>query len=952
MDDVRNSQFPVGVLPELYSVSIEGGMPKQILTTPAQDAQMDKSGTRILYHDRKGYENEWRKHHKSSIARDVWIYDMKSKKHTKLTTFEGEDRNPVWSPDEQEVYYLSEKSGSFNVWMFPLANPEKTVQITAFDKHPIRFLSAAQTGALAFGYDGEIYVWPAGAKAPQKVAIDMVPSEKSNTEHFATLTSGATDFAVSPNGKEIAFIIRGDVFVASTDYDVTKRITSTPEQERNVSFSPDGRSILYSSERNKSWKIYQTKIAHKDEPYFYTSTTLTEEPIVESERETFQPRYSPDGKEVAYLEERTNLKVINLKTKAIRTIMDSTHNYSYSDGDQWYEWSPDGKWFLVTFLDHNRWSSEVGLADAQGSKPIVNLTNSGYDDSRPSWSADGKSMYWFSDRQGLHSQGNGNGETDVFGMFFTQDAFDRFRLTREEYDLVKEREKDKDTSAKPDKKPEKSSKDSIAKKKVIPPITIDLKNIEDRTARLTINSSRMSDAILSKDGERLYYVTSFPTGSALWVHKFRDNETKILTRFTNGGAELAMDDQGKDLYLLKNGMISRVDTSSGNERVIPYRAEMELNTPEERLYMFEHVWRQAYKKFYVEDMQGVDWKFYKDAYEKFLPYITNNYDFAELLSEMLGELNASHTGSGYRPPNPEQNATASLGAFFDPNYSGKGIKIQEVIERGPLDKSSSKIRNGTVIRSIDGLEIKPQIDYSLYLDRKTDKPTLLALYNPTNDSSWEEIVKPVSRDQENELLYQRWVKSRRLEVDSLSHGRIGYVHVRSMGDDSYRHVYSEVLGREYDKDALIVDTRFNGGGWLHDELATLLSGKEYVKFYPRHQNLGSEPQGKWTKPSVLLVSESNYSDAHFFPYTYQTLGIGKIIGMPVPGTATAVWWETLQDNSLYFGIPQVGMLDMHGKYLENQQLTPDYIVNNDPESVAEGRDLQLEKAVEVLMSGK
>ncbi len=946
MDDAHNVQFPVGVLPELYAVSINGGVPRQLLTTPALHAQMDKSGNRILYEDRKGYENEWRKHEMASIARDIWLYDRTTKHHTKLTSFVGEDRNPVWSPDESEAYYLSEKSGSFNIWKLPIAHPEQISQITAYDKNPVRFLSIAHTGTLCFGLNGEIYLLPAGSDSPVKVSIEIVPTEKANSTNFATLTSGATEFAVSPNGKEFAFVVRGDIFVASVDYDVTKRITNTPEQERSISFSPDGRSLLYASERGNSWKIYQTTIEHKEEPYFYASTTLKEEAVIATDRETFQPHYSPDGNEVAYLEERTNLKVINLKTNAIRTIMDSTHNYSYTDGDQWYQWSPDGKWFLVNFIDHARWSPAVGLIDAQGKGPIVDLTNSGYDDNQPMWSADGSMVYWFSDRQGLRSHSNNGVESDVFGMFFTQAAYDRFRMTREEYDLSKHEEKDT-AENKEDKK--NRSKDSTFVKKPIPPITIDLKNIEDRTARLTINSSRMSDAVLSRDGERLYYLTSYAKGSALWVHILRDDQTKILTKFEAPGGSLIQDESGKNLYVLNNGNIARVDTSSGAEKHIGYRAGMELNRPAERAYLFEHVWRQVLKKFYVENLNGVDWNYYKANYERFLPYINNNYDFAEMLSEMLGELNASHTGSGYRPPNPEQNATASLGAFFDQNYSGKGVRIQEIIEKGPLDIASSKITNGTVILKIDDHEITPAVDFNLFLNRKADKPTLLSLYNPQKDSTWEETVKPISREEENELLYERWIKSRRLEVDSLSHGRIGYVHVRSMGDEGYRHAYSEILGREYDKDALIVDTRFNGGGWLHDELATLLSGKEYVKFFPRHQDLGSEPQQKWAKPSVVLVSESNYSDASFFPYTYRALGIGKIVGMPVPGTATAVWWETLQDNSLYFGIPQVGMLDMNGKYLEGQQLEPDYTVNNDPESVAQGRDLQLEKAVEVLM---
>ena len=228
----------------------------------------------------------------------------------------------------------------------------------------------------------------------------------------------------------------------------------------------------------------------------------------------------------------------------------------------------------------------------------------------------------------------------------------------------------------------------------------------------------------------------------------------------------------------------------------------------------------------------------------------------------------------------------------------------------------------------------------------------MSLYDPNSGERWEETVKPITIRQESQLLYQRWVKKMRGLTDSLSDGKIGYVHVRGMNSASFREFYSEVLGRNWDKDALIVDTRFNGGGWLHDDLATMLNGIKYVDFYPRGNHFGHEPQNKWIKPSIVLISESNYSDAHGFPFAYKALDIGDCVGMPVPGTMTAVWWETLQDQSLYFGIPQIGTKDSTGDYLENKQLEPDYKVRQDYDIVIKGRDQQLEKAVEVLLEGK
>ena len=271
------------------------------------------------------------------------------------------------------------------------------------------------------------------------------------------------------------------------------------------------------------------------------------------------------------------------------------------------------------------------------------------------------------------------------------------------------------------------------------------------------------------------------------------------------------------------------------------------------------------------------------------------------------------------------------------------------MDKSPVVQEGSRIKAGVIIEQIDGQEITPEVNPFRLLNRKADKNTLLSLYEPATQQRWEETVKPINLGEENELRYQRWVEHCREIVDKSSDGRIGYVHVRSMNDDSYRTVYEEVLGRNANKEALVVDTRFNGGGWLHDQLATFLSGHPYVTMMPRGQDLGSEPMSKWSKPSVVVMSESNYSDAHMFPYAYKALNIGKLVGMPVPGTATAVWWERLHTGDLIFGIPQVGVVTNDGDYLENNQLEPDIKVPNEPGVVSKGRDQQLEAAVKELL---
>ncbi len=945
LDAASNQQYPSGVLPELYSIPVAGGMPRQVLTTPAQDARFNADGSVLVFHDRKGYEDEFRKHHTSSVTRDVWKHELKTGKYTQLSSFEGEDRNPVFAPNQQDIYYLSEKSGTFNIWKMGV-NGGNEKQISFLDKHPVRYLTVSNDGTLCFSYDGELYTMREGGQ-PKKLTVTVVNDGRYNPEKILPVKGDISEMALSPNGKEVAFVYRGEVFAASVKEGTTRRITDTPEQERSVSFSPDGRSILYAGERNGSWNIYQTSLTRDEEKYFFSSTILKETPVIATAAEEFQPAYSPDGKEVAYLEERTALKVVNLATKAVRTIMPADKNYSYSDGDQHYEWSPDGKWFLVEFLQEKQWIGQAGLVSAAGGKEIFNLTKSGYGSGQPRWAMDGKALVYFNDRDGMKNDASWGGQADAYAMFFTQEAFDKFNLNKEEFDLKKEEEeKSKEDKKDGDKSNESGKKEE--KDKPVDPLKFELDGIEYRKVRLTIHSSSLADAILSKDGEKLFYLAKFEKGFDLWQTELRTKDTKILLKLgAENVGDIIMDKEGKNLFILADGGISKVEIEGGKKEGVSVKGEMVLNEAVERQYLYEHAWRQVVKKFYVTDLQGVDWDFYKKAYARFLPNINNNYDFAEMLSELLGELNASHTGARFRPKVENGDKTAALGLFYDQKYTGNGLKIQEVMDKSPVVKSDSKIKAGVVIEKIDGQEITATTNYQSLLNRKEGKNTLLSLYNPSTKQRWDEVVKPISLGEEGELRYQRWVNRSRFLVDSLSGGRIGYVHVRGMNDQSYRTVYEDALGKNANKEALVVDTRFNGGGWLHDDLATFLNGKEYMTFMPQGQNLGNEPQFKWRRPSVVVMSESNYSDAHMFPYTYRALGIGKLVGMPVPGTGTAVWWEGLQ-NGMVFGIPQVGMVGNDGKYLENQELEPDIKVPNAPGEVIKGRDQQLEAAVKAL----
>ncbi|MCU0304443.1 MAG: S41 family peptidase [Thermoanaerobaculales bacterium] len=957
--------------PELYSVRLTGGMPTQVLTTPAKYAVWDSAGERLAYSDEKGLEDEWRKHDDSSFARDVWLYDAASGDHTRLTAFAVDDRNPVWAPGDEALYYLSESSGDFNVWSLALTEGAEPRQVTEHDTHPVRFLSISDGGDLCYGWDGAIYVRPAGSSESRRLTVTATADARHNEAVFANVADSITEIALSPDGTHIAFIARGEVFVTSTEHGDTRRLTDTPEQERSVSFHPGGRGVLYASERHGSWNVYRTDLTNDDETSFSLATTWEEKPVLETGLETFQPHYSPDGKEVAYLEERTTLKVLNLATGESRTILPGDMNYSYVDGDQWYEWSPDGKWFLVSFLSPTRWSFEAGLVPASGAGKLVNLTESGYEDLGPRWALGGEAMYWFTDRQGAREQSGWPSELDVYAIFLTRKAWDRFHLSESEVELFDEQnEEDKDDEGsesdddgekegkKGAKKSDQGDDDKAKDKKkaksgeieLPDPVKLELDDLEERTRRLTLHSSQISDAVITPDGEKVVYAARFEKGVNLWLYEPRKDKVEMLAKLdADQFSELVLDTDGETAYVLADGAITSVEVAGGKTKPVKLSAKMMLDAAAEREYLFEHMWRQTSEKFLVEDMHGVDWDLYKTAYARFLPHIDNRRDLAEAVSEMQGELNASHMGCFVRDRDPQGDATASLGFFPDPGWDGKGVRIAAILDGGPLEKAEAGIVPGVVIEAINGDEIAPGANWYPLLNHRAGELVRLSLRDPEGTATRTVTVKPISLGEERELLYWRWVRSRRAEVDRLSGGRIGYAHVRTMSDSRYREIFEDIFGKATEKEAIILDTRFNNGGNLVEALTVLLTGETYARQVPRGRMVGMEPSHRWTKPSIVVMNEGNYSDAHCFPAAYTELGIGETVGTQVPGTCSAVWWETLQDKTLTFGIPQVGQMDNDGDLLENKHLDPDHWVDNDPEVEAAGRDQQLEKAVEVML---
>ena len=937
-DPASSAVFPKSSMTELYSVSVEGGRPVQVLATPAEEVSFIGKSGNFVYQDCKGGENIWRKHHTSSITRDLWKFE--NGKHIKLTSFEGEDRSPRVSADGKTVYFMSERDGSFNIYSFPIDDPSDVKRITKHKTHPVRFLTVSRDGILCYGYDGDIYL-NNGSGTSRKISVS-INSDKSETDVSVLSVTGGSDNDLSKDGKQIAFISRGEVFVASTDYGTVKQITDTPEAEADVVFSPDGKTLAYASEREGIWNIYTAALSHKEDIIFPYATVVEEKPLFKNNKiDRRGPVFSPDGKEIAYVEDRDRLMVYNMESGKIRQITDGSQCYS-TGGVFGFRWSPDGKWFTLSYCARGHYPyDDIGIVSSEGGQPIFNLTESGYTDSSPQWVLDGNAILFKSERYGMRNHASWGTLEDVMIVFMNRKAYEDFNMTKEQKDLMKEIEKlSKGEGESDDKKDSKKKYDSK-----VEDIVVEFDGIEDRILRLTPSSSMLGSAALSKDGNVLYYQASYESEMNLWKLDLEDGAPVKV-----GPARGTMKWDGKfsHLYVL-GGRFSKMKDGAKSLENISVKTQMKMDLTEEREYMFYHVYRQEKERFYNEGMHGTDWEMLTSEYRKFLPHINNNYDFAELLSEYLGELNVSHTGSGYRASAPDYAAsTANLGVFFDADWNDDGLKVEEIVSGGPFDRASSELEVGDIIISIDGTKILKGEDYYPLLNRKAGKRILLSVRKASGNVI-DMVAVPISESAFNTLLYRRWVKQNAEKVKILSGGRLGYVHIEGMNDASFRTVYSDILGRYNDCEGIVIDTRFNGGGRLHEDIEVLFSGEKYLTQEIRGKDACDMPSRRYNKASIMVIGEANYSNAHGTPWVYKYKNMGLLVGKPVPGTMTSVTWETLQDPTLYFGIPVVGYRKADGTYLENDQLNPDIDVENTKELVVKGRDEQLEAAVKALL---
>ncbi len=929
----------MGASIQLYSIPAAGGRERLVIPVPALDASPSPDGRFILYTNLSSSENEWRKHAVSEATRDIWVYDTQNGAHRPLTTWRGEDRDAVWSADGKSIYWLSERSGSFNVWKQAVEGEAKPAQVTFHTTHPVRFLSRTNQNDLVYGYDGEIWKLAHDAKEPRRVEVRISQGSLLGGSFFAKMNEEVSELAASADGSQLAVVARGEIFVVEAASGKTRRITNTPQHERNVSFSPDGKALLYVSERDGRYDAYETTLDVPGATSLLAPGALKETRLTDTKTDITEPAYSPDGKGIAYLENRTRLVVMDRATKQTVTVMPPGLSYSYQDGDLPFVWSPDGRWIAAT-TGSVVTSFDVSLIDASGKKPPVNLTRSGFHALGPLFSPDSQAVYYQNTRDGLQTADSKAAQMDVYATFLTQAAYDAAKHLADQIAAPAEPKADAKAAAEAPAKQE-------------PAWEPELDDLASRTVRITPFSSSVQAFKIAPDGQSLVLVSVSPL-SGMTGYKIPLDKPGVAPLFTKAPSAVASyptDGKGENLFFVGATGIEKVNLATGTASTIPFSAEMAYDRQGEMRWFFDHVWRMTQQKFYRADMGGVDWNLYRKEYEKYLPHISRGEDLAELFSEMAGELNASHMGSSYKAPVTYGDDTASLGLYYDHAYTGPGMKIVDYLKTGPAGRADSRLRPGAIVLAVNGEPIREDMDIHPLLNRLAGQPVRLTIKPAGGGEPVDEIVTPEPFVNGLVKAHDRWVSQRQELTEKLSNGRFGYVHIAAMDTANYQKFVNDLFGRYADKEAVIVDVRFNGGGNLATRLIADLSAQSAGHAVDREGHiLANIPTTRWTKPSILLANAFSYSDGSIFPHLYKQAKLGAFVGEPVPGTGTAVWWmDLLPGGRFKYGIPEIGHKSPDGRFFENTEDQPDVLVRRGPDAIEDGRDEQLEAAVSTLL---
>lgn len=929
-----------------YEIDIETGYVRPLFHDSENCNGMSYSPDGRYIAGLRGGQSWWRKGYKGSGDSDVFIYDRETDTLEVLTEdYNGTDNWPVFAEDGRTLCWVSDRDGRPNIYAMDLAT-RQTRRITDYDQDATIYLSVSGDGkTLIYEWNFDLWTVPVRGGEPRKLEIRAPLDYKESFEAEETKTSDIEEMEVNRDGSWVAIRLRDDIFLIKPEFkNGSVRLTDWPGMDGDYFWHPDGKRLAYLTQQNGPSDIW-----------IYDTETKEKRAFVEDPQHYLDMLgYTWDGTKLLFRREggADGVYAADAETGEVRKLIDLPDV-------QEVRISPDGRWIAAT-INHVRSGSDIYLRPIhRADDQWVNVTNNPDGNSTPMWSPDGKKLFFVSYR---------TGSWQVYSTDLVRQPveFDDYEAQFEELEKKEEPRAEATPEAEAVEGPEEEPGEGEAEGETdegetegeaapeeqrpdwqrapIDRMTIDFLRIDRRAKRLTTSNTNEGLVGFSADGKRLI----FTRGGQIWTMDLDGSNQRQLVSGDYDLGSVRLTEDGKLLFFTSGGDVYKADAERGGSATkLDFKAELDRDARMLQQWAFRQGWALLDESFYSPTRHGIDWA---AELERYMPHVTGTLvmeDFVHLMSRMIGELNASHLGcwGGGRPGKD----TARLGIVPDPDYPGPGIRVKETLDTGPCDQPNTRIEPGEYLLAIDGEEVGNAERVHELLTAKADKRVKLTVNaEPTLDGAREISVKPFSSGALNALWYDLWVETNRNRVLELSDNRVYYIHMNAMNSTTLAQFTDELNGPAQHYEAVIIDVRWNGGGYTHDSVLALLNKKLHGWHAPRNNPLRTTPWPMFGGPKCCLINQHSFSNAEIFPNGFRTTGLGPLIGVPTAGGVIGTWDTTLV-NGASFRVPVEGWYTADGISLENYGVPPDIQVDYPYEAFRAGRDPQLEAAVQSML---
>jgi tricorn protease len=940
-----SSSRDIAGMSDVYRVSANGGTAQTVsndrytsefFAAPAPD------GVSISFSAR-GFGNAqwWRKGRSHIDESEIW---MKSGDvYEKMTDIGAKQLWTMWSADGKQIYFVSDRTGAQNIWTKPLKGQAR--QLTDFKDGRVLWANISYDGKqIVFERDFKVWAMNTDNGKASEVAITLRGLPSTSLTERINLSSQIREFSLSPDGKKVAVVARGEVFAASAkDGGDGQRLTNTAAAESFAAWSPDSRKVVYTSERGGKLQVFQYDFASESESQ------------ITNAGDDFAPTYSPDGKLIAFVRNARSLWVYDVNSKQERELC-KLFTDAPPIGGKNFAWSPSSDYIAFsTNAPENRSYTNISVVAAKGgaAQPISFVANSFA--GNISWSPDG-TFILYSSAQRTEDALLARIDLQLRTPKFREDQF---------RDLFNQETPQPKTQPTPQTSPTPTVTPTPA---TSPTATPEAKKDDKKTEIVFENIRRrlsilqtgvnVNEQTISPDGKTVLILASAENQFNLYTLPLdelaTDQSAKQITSTANLKSDAQFSPDSKEVYYLENGRVNVVNLERSAIRPLAVNIDLNTNFAQEKMEIFKQGWRYLRDNFYDEKYHGADWNAVGQTYEPLIAGARNIDETRRLMNLMVGELNASHLGvsgaNGFTP-----TSIGKLGLRFDRiEYETNGrLKITEIISLSPADIVKN-IKVGDYLLSVDGVKIDGAKNLDELLENKVGKRVEIEFSsNPDGANKKKIIVKPITTNAEKNLLYRQWVETNRIYVEKISGGRLGYVHIPDMSSNSLSQLYVDLDVQNQGRDGVVIDIRNNNGGFVNPYVIDVLSRRGYLNMkerggwtVPARSNLG---QRALERPTILLVNQHSLSDAEDLTEGYRSLKIGKVVGEPTAGWIIFTWNANTFDGTTV-RLPRQLITGNDGKDMELNPRPVDVPVTRPIGESLTGKDSQLDVAVRELLA--